>query len=95
MSADNWAQCPKCGGDETLREDYEFYMDPTTGEFSAAYEGHCECGFEFTFKHKEPAMKNCKVFGCPKCRSRYNLELQPNARYCFRCGTALSEYMLS
>ncbi len=39
--------------EETLREDYEFYIDEVGG-FSATYSCSCEaCGFEYEFKHEE------------------------------------------
>lgn len=40
-------------GENSLREDYEFYMNED-GEFIAVYHGHCsECNFDFKFEHKE------------------------------------------
>ncbi|GAG05434.1 unnamed protein product, partial [marine sediment metagenome] len=39
--------------DETLREDYEFYMEDD-GTFTANYGAHCDrCGFKHEFKHTE------------------------------------------
>lgn len=41
--------------EETLREDYEFSFNSTTGDFTAEYSGVCqkkECGFEFKFKEE-------------------------------------------
>lgn len=38
---------------ETLREDYEFYMEDD-GTFTASYDCHCDvCGFRHEFKHEE------------------------------------------
>jgi hypothetical protein len=38
---------------ETLREDYEIYIDED-GEFFVSYRGGCdECGLVFNFKHEE------------------------------------------
>jgi len=42
--------------DESLREDYEFYMD-SDGTFSARYNCKCECGFNHSFSHTEQAME--------------------------------------
>lgn len=65
MSADSFSVCPRCaerlakidpfgGVEETLREYYEFYIDPKTGKFSANYDASCdECEFEFSFNHEE------------------------------------------
>ncbi len=39
--------------DNTLREDYEFYM-PDDGEFEANYSCHCDkCGFKYDFNYKD------------------------------------------
>ena len=63
MSADNWAECPKCkreflakqsGTDTPLREDYEFYLE----DFILNIYYHCrcqDCGFEFEFKRQVDA----------------------------------------
>ena len=38
---------------ETLREDYDFYMEDD-GTFGASYSAHCDkCGFKHKFKHSE------------------------------------------
>jgi len=38
---------------ETLREDYEFYIEDD-GSFYASYEAHCDrCGFKYSFNHSE------------------------------------------
>lgn len=43
--------------DATLREDYEFYLDPDTGVFEARYSARCtECGWSFKFNHEEKAL---------------------------------------
>jgi hypothetical protein len=42
---------------ETMREDYELGVDED-GKFSVGYRALCEeCGFEFSYKHTEDAMK--------------------------------------
>ena len=60
MSADSWAECPKCGKGKTpgisepVREDYEIGI--YNGEFFINYSGVCsesECDFEKHFKHTE------------------------------------------
>ena len=54
MSADNWADCPKCSerGESSLREDYEIGI--LDGEFYVIYTGECrECGFKFQSKYEE------------------------------------------
>ena len=39
--------------EQTLREDYEFYMGDD-GEFSASYGAYCDrCGFKYQFEHKQ------------------------------------------
>ena len=39
--------------EQTLREDYEFYMEDD-GTFTADYRAHCDrCGFKYEFKHEE------------------------------------------
>lgn len=39
--------------DETLREDYEFYIDENN-EFTASYSCRCDCcGFKYHFEHAE------------------------------------------
>lgn len=39
--------------ENTLREDYEVYMEDD-GFFSASYSAYCDkCGFKFNFKHSE------------------------------------------
>lgn len=39
--------------EETLREDYELWID-ATGEFYVSYRGSCDkCGLDFKFKHSE------------------------------------------
>ena len=60
MSADNWAECPKCekaflskqsGIDNPLREDYEFYLDGFI--LNIYYHCHCQdCDFDFKFKRQ-------------------------------------------
>ena len=60
MSADNWAECPKCGeGNDVyrhslpFREDYEIGV--YDGKFKIYYRGRCECcGFCKSFNHTEP-----------------------------------------
>jgi len=38
---------------ETLREDYEFYLNDE-GEFFVSYKASCDrCGFKYSFKHSE------------------------------------------
>lgn len=40
--------------ENTMREDYEFYIEPGTGWFNASYGASCEnCGFKHEFHHKE------------------------------------------
>lgn len=40
--------------DNTVREDYEFYLEPKTGAFSATYNCKCSvCDFQYTFTHAE------------------------------------------
>jgi hypothetical protein len=54
MSADNWADCPKCGA--PFREDYEIgvYSD---GTFYIDYRGHCRtCGGSIKFQHSVRAL---------------------------------------
>jgi len=58
MSADSWAECPKCGKGKTegisqpVREDYEIGI--YNGEFFIHYSGVCtECDFEKHFEHSE------------------------------------------
>ncbi len=63
MSADNWAECPKCGKGKVkdnfgtpLREDYEIGI--YGGEFFISYSGMCrECDFEKKFEHSEQVME--------------------------------------
>ncbi len=57
MSADSWAECPKCESEgkavngTTLREDYEFYLVGFTLEID--YHCRCtDCGFEFEYENK-------------------------------------------
>jgi hypothetical protein len=60
MSADNWAECPKCknqflqkqGASETpLREDYEFYLEGFV--LNIIYHCQCiDCDFEFEYKNQ-------------------------------------------
>lgn len=39
---------------DTLREDYEVYINAETNTFELWYGGECEiCGFTFEFNHKE------------------------------------------
>ena len=65
MSADNWADCPWCGRNETWREDYTTGM--SEGVFKVEYYGQCvnqECRKKFTHKHTEvvvPDMKKRKA----------------------------------
>lgn len=70
MSADAWGVCQKCAalnslidpffgnGERTMREDYEFSIDPETGVFTAQYLARCqECDFTFAFKHEQQAFQ--------------------------------------
>lgn len=72
MSADAWRVCPVCKGSdphcwesllgegepkETLREDYEQYMDEE-GVYHCDYHCRCtECGFKWSFKHNVRAIE--------------------------------------
>ena len=68
MSADNWAQCPRCGKD--LREDFDIGI--YNGKFEVDYKGECQgdtekrnfpfkgCGFIHRFKHEERVTGDCK-----------------------------------
>jgi len=67
MSADAWRICPKCKASiekdapkeqsETLREDFEVWMDED-GEFHVDYRSHCQvCGFGHKFAHTEKVLK--------------------------------------
>ena len=52
MSADNWDECPQCGVECALREDYEFWWE--CNEIHVSYRCVCyECGFKYNFKHVE------------------------------------------
>ena len=56
MSADSYYDCPKCGGENTFREDYEQGLLKYNGEFVffVDYYGKCEnCYFTHKFNHKE------------------------------------------
>ncbi len=52
MSADNWTTCPKCKAEETLREDYEQWMDEE-GVYNLTYRCGCKCGFRWEKEIKE------------------------------------------
>lgn len=58
MSADNWATCPKCGKESSLREDY--HIGIRNSFFVVEYSGVCGhprspgCGFEFHFASENP-----------------------------------------
>lgn len=53
MSADNWANCPKCRAVSQFREDYEIGM--YDDEFFVSYRGACrECGHRYFFDHTDP-----------------------------------------
>ena len=54
MSADNWAECPRCK-DKTkpaaLREDYE--QGILDGKYFVTYSGVCyDCDFEFHYEYE-------------------------------------------
>lgn len=59
MSADNWGKCPKCGDEQSLREDYEIGI--WNGQFTVSYNGECRkgprgadtCGFKFSHKQEQ------------------------------------------
>jgi hypothetical protein len=91
MSADNWGTCPSCHDENSLREDYELYINPDTGEFRADYSGGCSlCGFKFTFHHREITIKGERFYGCPKCR----IEKDESESYCSKCGTKLLTFSI-
>lgn len=58
VSADNWAQCPRCkyngGGEYNFREDYEFY-GAESGTLKFYYSGLCsDCGLSLVLsEHRE------------------------------------------
>lgn len=60
MSADNWAKCPKCKREESLREDFEVGI--TNGEFEVIYHGQClyngrvGCGFDYVYRYKKKVL---------------------------------------
>ena len=66
MSANNWRICPQCNKSgnvplrptfpETMREDYEIWMDKE-GFFEVTYSAHCtQCEFSFSFEHSDRAV---------------------------------------
>ena len=52
MSADSYADCPRCGERNSVREDYE--QGILRDEYFVDYHGKCdECGFTHVFNHKQ------------------------------------------
>lgn len=69
MSADRWSTCPKCKHkeEETLRQDWELYLDED-GKFSVEFSASCrKCGFSYKFKHSEKLVKH--GYKCPCCQN--------------------------
>jgi hypothetical protein len=90
MSADNWRDCPSCGAEDQLREDYEFYIN-SGGEFHAVFSCGCQaCGFKFKFNHKEVIVRGERAFGCPRCK----IAKETSEAYCSKCGTKLITFVI-
>lgn len=56
MSADSYADCPRCGVKNAVREDYE--QGILHGEYFVDYHAKCkECGFTHIFKHSDDLVR--------------------------------------
>lgn len=60
VSANNWAKCPKCGKEDSLREDYEVGI--TGKEFEVIYHGEClyarnpGCGLKYIYRYAQKVL---------------------------------------